>query len=73
MVLWNNHELSAYQYMEVRGCCAIQVESIALLKAVEFVQSKGIRACKFLTDCSAVADITTQLMSPQDGDWRAYT
>jgi ribonuclease HI len=44
----------------------VQAEAIAMLKAIDFVKERKQTRCTFLTDCSVIAKIASQLQPPQE-------
>lgn len=66
LILMKGEELQGYQYWGVAACCAVQAEAIAMLKAIDFVKERKQTRCTFLTDCSVIAKIASQLQPPQE-------
>lgn len=71
VVLFKGEELLVYISEEVGACCPLQVEAIALRKAVQLVKTMGIHECTFHTDNQCLMEVVSQSQPPMESDWRA--
>lgn len=71
-VICKGEELLLYASFSVKACSPLQTEAIALIKAVQEVQSLGILVCDFITDCEELQQLVCSPQPPLESTWSAF-
>ena len=72
VVLWYKEELMVYKSKAAKGCCALQMEAVALKEAITLVLGLGITVCSFYSDCLELVNICSSNAPSINSDWTAF-